>query len=761
MNNKDTKSRAPAPPAITAGDLYHIFFRNKWKIFTIWIIGLAAAGVVWKMWPISYQAEAQLLVHYVLNYKSPNPVTQSESVNPATERGTDVLNSEVQLLRSFDLALRVVDALQPSGILTKLGGRVAQPKADAESDRVLAARRLSSGLTVTAQPGSAVIQLTFNDPDARIVQPILSQVVASYLKWQGEVYRPAKWDEALTQQTDELRSKLHETDEQLRAAKRQLGILSLDDSEKAYTERITKIQEAIANAQADLEIRESVLTQMTNMLMDGSGAKPGPTIQDLVPKAKINEYIRVCGLVESLRQIEKQLLTQYLPDSPRVEEVQKRIDSNRALKEQLEQEYPELVGMGGVGQDATEKPVFSRSDIVNKMLGVRELKTAVAVLTRQLADIRTELTTFDKLEANITDLERKRNLQQTYLSNFSENLFKGHIDEAMGSDRLSNISVIESPTPPFQTPNKLLKMIGMILFGAFAGGLGLAFVNEFYLEHSFRRPIEIEKQLHFPLFLSIPRSKLNGKRQLANGTPSRGLLTESGHQNGNGAAPVPAGAAGSEILPWSSNHVLHSYFDTLRDRLISYCEVNNLTHKPKLVAVTSCGEGSGVSTIASGLAAALSETGDGNVLLVDMNVPNSRVAAYFHKGELQCGLDEALESEKRGSAQVQDNLYVVSETTGDRPVPGVLLKRFSNMIPKLRASDYDYIIFDMPPVSQISTTPRVARFMDVVFLVVEAERTDREAAKRATELLGKSQANVGIVLNKTRNYLPKSLQQEI
>jgi len=254
---------------------------------------------------------------------------------------------------------------------------------------------------------------------------------------------------------------------------------------------------------------------------------------------------------------------------------------------------------------------------------------------------------------------------------------------------------------------------------------------------------------------------LNGKHQLANGKPTRGLLPESAHQNGHGAAPVPSGAAGSEVLPWNSNHVLHSYFDTLRDRLISYCELNNMTHKPKLVAVTGCGEGSGVSTIASGLAAALSETGDGNVLLVDMNVPNSRVAAYFHKGELQCGLDEALESEKRGSAQVQDNLYVVSETTGDRPVPGVLLKRFSNMIPKLRASDYDYIIFDMPPVSQISTTPKVARFMDVVFLVVEAERTDREAARRATELLGKSQANVGIVLNKTRNYLPKSLQQEI
>ncbi len=82
-------------------------------------------------------------------------------------------------------------------------------------------------------------------------------------------------------------------------------------------------------------------------------------------------------------------------------------------------------------------------------------------------------------------------------------------------------------------------------------------------------------------------------------------------------------------------------------------------------------------------------------------------------------------------------------------------------MPKLKASDYDYIIFDMPPVSQISPTPKLAQFMDMVFMVVESEKTDRDVVKRATDLLAESKTNVGIVLNKSHNYVPRRLVQEL
>jgi Mrp family chromosome partitioning ATPase len=204
---------------------------------------------------------------------------------------------------------------------------------------------------------------------------------------------------------------------------------------------------------------------------------------------------------------------------------------------------------------------------------------------------------------------------------------------------------------------------------------------------------------------------------------------------------------------------LRPFQDALRDRLITYFDLRNLTHKPKLVALASCGEGSGVTTLAAGLAASLSETGDGSVLLVNMNEQGT--AHQFYHGNPACRLEDALELQKRDSALVQENLYVVREGPGGDRLSRSLPRHFQHLVPRLKASDYDYIIFDMPPISQVSVTSKLARFMDITLVVVEAEETDRQVVKRASAFLAQSGANVGIVLNKTRAYGPRRLLQEI
>lgn len=205
---------------------------------------------------------------------------------------------------------------------------------------------------------------------------------------------------------------------------------------------------------------------------------------------------------------------------------------------------------------------------------------------------------------------------------------------------------------------------------------------------------------------------------------------------------------------------MRPFCDGLRDRLIVHFEIKNVTHKPKLVAVTSCGRGAGVSSVAAGMAASLSETGDGKVLLVDMNVEGG-AAQQFYKGRMGCGLDAALEVEARKGAQIQENLYVAAEPMhGNEQLPSILPKHFIGLIPKLRASDYDYIIFDMPAVTQTSLTPRLARVMDMVLLVIESEKTNQDVARKVVSLLTESAARVTTVLNKAHSYVPARLHQE-
>jgi len=115
--------------------------------------------------------------------------------------------------------------------------------------------------------------------------------------------------------------------------------------------------------------------------------------------------------------------------------------------------------------------------------------------------------------------------------------------------------------------------------------------------------------------------------------------------------------------------------------------------------------------------------------------------------------------EKRDDALVQENLYVVEEISRGDKRPRVLPKRFAQLVPKFKASDYDYIIFDMPPVSQTSVTARLAGLVDMTLLVVESEKSNREVVRQAAALLAQSKATVGAVLNKTKKYVPSRLHQ--
>jgi hypothetical protein len=51
--------------------------------------------------------------------------------------------------------------------------------------------------------------------------------------------------------------------------------------------------------------------------------------------------------------------------------------------------------------------------------------------------------------------------------------------------------------------------------------------------------------------------------------------------------------------------------------------------------------------------------------------------------------------------------------------------------------------------------------MDMVLMVLESEKTNRDVVQQANSLLGESNVSVKAVLNKYRPYVPRWLQQEL
>src|SRR5207247_10899240 len=126
--------------------------------------------------------------------------------------------------------------------------------------------------------------------------------------------------------------------------------------------------------------------------------------------------------------------------------------------------------------------------------------------------------------------------------------------------------------------------------------------------------------------------------------------------------------------PWEVEHFIRPYPEAIRDRLGLYFELHGVTHKPKLVGVTGFGEGAGTSTLAAGVASALSETGDGKVLLVDVNAANGEVHPFF-AGRPAASLTAAIEPQA-AMTSAADNLYLATITRSGNKSTHLGLKKF-------------------------------------------------------------------------------------
>jgi uncharacterized protein involved in exopolysaccharide biosynthesis/Mrp family chromosome partitioning ATPase len=637
---------------IHSSDILFALFKRKRTIILCALLGIVAAAAYYFLYPPMYESDARLLVRYVLDRSAVDPIDNTSRPNVTGKTSDSIIDAEVQILTSWDLAVQVAEAIGPK----RLGAR----------SKEAAAGSILLRLQVTAPKGSDVIFISYKDRSPEMATLVLQELLSRYFVKHLEVHRSAGAFDFVSQQTDQVRTRLNQTEDALKSLREKTGVISLKEGSTALTAEAAKTQDDLNTAEAELAEGKALVKQTAENKSQGwkvNSAQSG--------KSRQSEKARVAGIearVETLKS--------------RRHDIQKRI--------------------------------------------------------KQLSEITPQM----------EELERKRELDEANYKYFAESLEKARVDEALDPSKMPNISAVQRPSPPLIDSKTRNKITLALAGGGLVLGIALALLRGVVLNRTVGRPIELETRLHIPLMLSIPyTNSRNGHLALAsNGAPAnpRTLAVRSHHSN---------------LAPWEPGHFMRPYCDAIRDRLGLYFELNNLTHKPKLVGVTGFSEGSGASTLAAGLAASLSETDEGKVLLVDVNLGPEEVHPFF-EGKPAYSLTAALKPQTE-IASASENLYLAtvgSSTTGGLAQVG--LKKFFDMMPNMKASDFDYIIFDMPPLDQTSPTWGMAAFMDKLLLVVEAEKNNRDVIKRGYRKLAAERENIAVVVNKARYYVPRLLDGE-
>lgn len=767
---------APQTAGITPSDIFYTLFKHKWKIALCALLGIVAAGSIYKLYPKSYSSQARLFIRYVEQGKTPMQTDSSDRVTTLETRGDSIISSELQIISSMDLAMQVAKKIGPDLILGD---------SSRKHEQAAAAKSISNAIQVSIPSRSTVISVDYFHSNPSLVQPVLQELIDAYLAKHLETRSAGSFDSFVNQQAEQYRSRLARTENELRNALDRAGVISLEEAKVDQNSKIASIQGALLDSNAELASRQAMLEEMRKLTPQNPAASEDENALTPVPSIDPNalqSYASIQARLDVLKRNEQDLLTRFTLENALVKGAQAQIASAEAQKADLESKNPLLVDTElttGAPRSGRARPAF---DINSEIIQVTALQAKVKVLEAQYLQIQKDAQRIASVETEIQELRRRKEIEEQNYRYFSESREQAKIDEAFGAGRVNNIGIVQSPTPPDWDKKPTLKFAGGALVAGLALGLVWAFLLELYIDQTIKRPIDVKRSLNIPLFLSIPDTASRAYRKLLKKTGKQNVLDREKRAKKkpskdayNPKSPTLVAAAKSdpdrfgsgaianiedhsEASPWEEDHALHPYYEALRDRLIGFFEGRGMTHKPKLIGLTGIGNAPGTTTVAAGLAGTLSQTGEGNVLLVDMTLGRESAQQFYH-GNAITDLDQILATtptEKKNEGK----LVVAAEGSNGFKLPKILPNRFNELVPKLKNSEFDYIIFDMPAVSPISVTPRLASFMDAVFLVIESEKANKDVVARATELLQKTNENIGAILNKTKSYVPQRLQEE-
>ena len=726
----------PGHSSLSLSNILSALFKWKRTIIGFTLGGILAAAGVYFFYPAVYESDARLLVRYVLERSGYDPVDAISGRGSTGMTNDGVIAAEVSILTSWDLSVQTAEALGPNRVL---------PGAKAPTV-VGAAAAINSGLATTTAKNSNIIGVSYQNRRPEVATTVLNELVSRYFTKHLEVHRSAGAFDFVSQQSDQIRARLNQTEDALKALKAKTGVMSLKDSMNSLSAQSSHLEDQLRAAENDLaeqqakvkEIERGGLPVNLNEAEQTKDNTPAPSPPQVASTKDTAEYQALVTNLTHLRQTQLEMTAKYTPENVLMKMNLAHINDLENQKRTFEKKYPELATAG-----AKESGQMNLAVERARLAG---MKSKLDDLRRQRTELQERMKQFADIGPQIDSLERTKALEEENYKYYSGNLQRARVDEALDPSKMPNISAIQRPSPPGLVTKTRNRIALALAGGGLILGSGLGLLFELILNHTYKRRSEIELQLRAPVMVAIPARGVNGRLKLP-------------WKNGQRASRQTPEKSKPTLAPWEVDHFIRPYSEAIRDRLGLYFELHGVTHKPKLVGVTGFSEGAGTSTLAAGIAAALSETGDGKVLLVDVNAVNGEVHPFF-AGRPAATLTTAIKPQA-AITSAADNLYLATVTQSGSKSAHLGLKKFFALVPNLKASDFDYIIFDMPPINQTSPTVGLAALMDKVLLVVEAEKTNRDTVKRGYRELVGARADVAIVLNKVRSYLPKRLEAEV
>jgi uncharacterized protein involved in exopolysaccharide biosynthesis/Mrp family chromosome partitioning ATPase len=743
-------SQAPAADGRPFAAAAYVLLRSRRLVFGCLLAGAVAGLGFGLMLPNSYTSSGMLFLR--------SGARESETAESAvaggtfaSPRGIDIMGTEIEILSHPDVLRRVVQMVGADRVLEPYDPSADDSPATPAITRWLhgvqrwwfAANMPATGEMAGRQEqlalrllrdiqltpvGGTMLRVSYAAHDPELARDVVNAMLSASVERHRQAFAKTTSVEFLSRVEDEARKAARAVNDSLQEFKATHKIYDLDAERVALLAESLKLEGQIA---ADDEtLREH---QNRTELLEGK-LKDEPPLQELMTESAPvanPEHAYLSQQLFTLR-LQKQTLETSTPD---LQELKRRVEALDRLIGSLEERLQNTprVTVPPQTRQTVRNPRYDwlRGELDKVQIALGTLRETTRQRKDQVTSVRQRLDTLERLRHQYEWLRAEAARHESQSNRFLESRRNLELLNLLDEHKISNLTVLEGANVPLEKtgPNRL-RLLGAGVFLGFVLGAALAFLRDRF-DGCLRRARDVE-QLGAATVSVVPELPRSLTRRLDHGGITNGSLDE--------AAQRGLDAIWQQLNP---------------ERLSSGRTVLAITGEA----------GTGVTTMALGIAACLARNLRLQVLLVEADLRRPAVAGrlVIPAGP---GLAELAAGTADRSAVVRPTavpgLSVVTAGSSDATQLQALTGgAVADLLPTL-ADGFQAVVLDVPSVIvQPELLPLLLR-ADVVIPVFAAGNSSKQTARRlvgAIASTGKRPA--GAILNRWRSvrpfWLPKTL----
>ncbi|MBD2430894.1 lipopolysaccharide biosynthesis protein [Fischerella muscicola CCMEE 5323] len=680
---------------------YLLILKRRWRLIAAIILAsIGLSGSALFMQKPEYQADGILLFK---SDRTSSLTKVGEKIGDleALMREGNPLETQAVIVNSHPMLQEVITSLQ----LKDEQGKLIAPEL----------------LKVNVKPivGTDVLRVSYASNDPELAAAVVNQLMKSYVENNIQTNRAqvSAAGEFIKEQLPASRQELERAAEALRQFKIQNKVIQLAEESTAAIDIISKLDQEINQvkaALADVSAQEQQIASQLNV-----SENQAVTVTSLSQIPGVQEVLTELQKVQTKLANARAIYTEVHPTITDLKNQQATLNS---LLQQRTQEYsgipivsPGKLQIGKIREELTDKYVELKAER-------QGLEKKIRTLSNIRANYQQQLAMMPSLEKKQQALERRLEAAKTGYENLVTRLQEIQVAEKQTIGNARIVQPAQIPKKPVISKTKILLAGGSIFAGVLLSIAAAFFVD--LIDRSLKTVKETETFFGYTLLGLIPKYKPNNSV--------------------SGVQEIEAGVYPQVIATTSPRTVVHEAYQMLQANL------KFISHrKVRKIVVTSSVTAEGKSEVSANLAAVIAQSGK-RVLLVDADM---RKPTQHHLWGLinSVGLSHLLVGQGVLSQAVQKvTEFLAVLTAGVIPPNPLALIDSEGMtsLVDIFAENYDYVIFDTPPLAGIADAAVLGKMADGILLVTRPGVLDAPSAAAAKSLLERSEANVlGIVAN--------------